>query len=256
MQELPAAAADRAPPTDTDRDEAAACCSATTLLDALRASLMLASAAATITLLLWLRVLTAHSCLAASHLSEARAAHRLEAAADAFRPVNATIQILNLQLCSGCWPFGKAQPEQTGWLEGTYTYRWNGESFMGHQFASATTRGHLSQYDRLSRALALGTPVTAWVDPARPATAVLDRTHYVHPREVGNALFVCQAGACVRVAVFCLGAAPLLFIWVAGDVGRSDVETQALLGGLTLMFGCVYACGIALLKLEAGDASA
>lgn len=121
-----------------------------------------------------------HSCTVRSQYLDGT---QLESDADGFQAVNATMHSLQKHRCDWpwqrCWAFGEVQPQQSGWLEGNYTYRWDGVPYAGGRLASATVRGHLSQYDRLKRALDSGGNVTAWVDPGDPTIAVLDRMHYI-----------------------------------------------------------------------------
>jgi len=102
-----------------------------------------------------------HSCAVRSQYWDARAQ---EVAAEAFVAVNATMQTLEMQECDhtwdydrgNCWPFGEVQAEGGKWLEGAYTYTWSSITYGSHRLASATDRGHASQYDALKRALDSG----------------------------------------------------------------------------------------------------
>lgn len=114
---------------------------------------------------------------------------RLEARADGFQRVPARLESLQEHHCDGCWAFGEVQRRQSGWLEGTFTYEWDGVSYSSDRLAAATDRGHLSQghvRGRWGRTVQLqaGARVDAWLDPEKPDFAILDRTHYVARSEL------------------------------------------------------------------------
>lgn len=234
------------------------CTSSCVIFNCIRAVLAVASIVATVTVIVWLRSLRHHSCAVVTQYYQAE---HLEAAVDAFQPVNATMHSIQNHTCHDCWPFGMAQPHARDgeWLEGTYTYQWHGAHYESNRLAAASRRGHISLYPHLQRGLANGTPVTAWVDPAHPATAVLDRTRYTDPDAAAGDQLTCYIGALVIWILLFSIMAPAIFFCV---VARPRLyECLDAVGVHTDLFSCmmigyvvVMVVGVALIVNSGAEA--